>query len=56
MLLGGKVSITVVRHLRLFPEEPDEVVPHVRICEGPDWVTVGPTRKLLIKHRQRYER
>jgi hypothetical protein len=30
----------------LAPEEPDELITHVRVCGGAGWVTTGSTRKL----------
>ena len=33
----------------LATEEPYELIAHVRICGGPDWVTIGPTRKPSLK-------
>ena len=30
----------------LAPEEPDELMAHVRVCGGAGWVTTGSTRKL----------
>ena len=29
----------------LAPEEPDELIAHVRVCGGAGWVTTGSTRK-----------
>jgi hypothetical protein len=29
----------------LTPEEPDELIAHVRVCGGAGWVTTGSTRK-----------
>jgi len=29
----------------LAPEEPDELITHVRGCGGAGWVTIGSTRK-----------
>ena len=29
----------------LTPEEPDELIAHVRVCGGSGWVTTGSTRK-----------
>ena len=29
----------------LTPEEPDELMAHVRVCGGAGWVTTGSTRK-----------
>ena len=29
----------------LAPEEPDELITHVRVCGGAGWVTIGSTRK-----------
>ena len=29
----------------LAPEEPDELIAHVRVCGGAGWVTIGSTRK-----------
>ena len=32
----------------LTPEEPDELIAHVRVCGGAGWVTTGSTRKFGI--------
>src|SRR2546428_13849178 len=32
----------------LAPEEPDELIAHVRVCGGAGWVTTGSTRKEQI--------
>ena len=29
----------------LAPEEPNELIAHVRVCGGAEWVTTGSTRK-----------
>jgi len=29
----------------LAPEEPDELIAHVRVCGGAGWVTIDSTRK-----------
>src|SRR5690242_4186729 len=32
----------------LTPEEPDELIAHVRVCGGAGWVTTGSTRKSQV--------
>ncbi len=42
--LGGQQSYASEGFQPLITEEPDEGNLHVRICEGPGWVTTGSTR------------
>ena len=45
--LSGLSGSTVMRQSgadTLAPEEPDELIAHVRVCGGAGWVTIGSTR------------
>src|SRR5215831_9485155 len=42
----------------LTPEEPDELIAHVRVCGGAGWVTTGSTRiiEVLSESTEAYDR
>ena len=46
--LGGQQSYALEGFQPLITEEPYAGIPHVRICEGPGWVTAGSTRKQVF--------